>query len=89
MPNVKSQNKSNKPVAKKRNSLSKVQVRSLTVSHLTCERKRLTFDTWQNRNKVAYLKLTGKWLEEAGFTISRKVNIIVRNNLLIIETVNE
>lgn len=85
MPNVKSQSQCNKPVAKKRKSLPKVQIRSLKVSYLSVEKERLSFDTWENRNKVPYLKLSGKWLEDAGFSISCKVDIIVDNNLLIIK----
>ena len=89
MSTTKGQKKSNKPVATNQEKLPSVQVRRLTVSHLSAERERITFDTWQNRHKVPYLKLSGVWLEEAGFTISSKVNVIVRNKLLIIENVNQ
>ncbi len=85
MLNTKSQKKSNEPIAKNQEEQPSVQVRRLTVSQLSAERERLTFDTWQNRRKVPYLKFSGVWLEKAGFTIASKVNVIVRNNLLIIE----
>lgn len=85
MPNSKSQFKSNKSVAKKQETIHTVQVRHLTVSYLSVERERLTFDTYQNRNRVPFLKLSGQWLEDAGFSIASKVSIIVRDNLLIVE----
>lgn len=85
----KGQNQSNESVATNQEELPNVQVRRMTVSYLSTEREWLTYDTWQNKRKVAYLKLSGRWLEEAGFTISSKVNVIVKNNLLIIENVSE
>ncbi len=87
MPNSKSQNQRNKPVAKNQEVLPAVYVRPMTVSYISAERERLTFETYQNRNKVPYLRLSGTWMHEAGFKISSKVNVIVKNNLLIIENI--
>lgn len=88
MLNQKEQKKSTEPVAKKR-PLPEVQVRELKISYLNVDRGRYLFDNLQKRNKVPYLKLSGLWLENAGFTISSKVHIIVKNNLLVIECVDD
>lgn len=36
---------------------------------------------------VPFLRISGRWLEEAGFPIDCKVDVIVDNNLLIIKPV--
>lgn len=89
MPNTKSQKKSNKSVAKKKSVSIAVKIRKLTVSYKQVEKDRLTFGTWKNAKRVPYLKLSGQWMEDAGFAISNKVHVIVRNNLLIIENAQE
>ena len=48
--------------------------RQLTVSYL-----------YQLNCAVPFIRLCGKWLEEAGFSIEDKVNVTVRDNLLMIE----
>ena len=50
--------------------------RQLTVSYL-----------YQLNRAVPFIRLCGKWLKEAGFSVDDKVNVIVKNNLLVIEPV--
>ena len=50
--------------------------RQLTVSYLH-----------QLDSAVPFIRLCGKWLKEAGFSVDDKVNVIVKNNLLVIEPV--
>ena len=69
MPKTKSKKKGNKSVAKKKSVSIAVKVRKLTVSYQQVERERLTFGTWKNARRVPHLKLSGKWMEDAGFTI--------------------
>jgi len=38
---------------------------------------------------VPYLRLSGKWLQEAGFDIDSTVNVTVLDNLLIIRPIEE
>ena len=82
MPNVKNQSKRSEPVAKSRKTLpKKVPVRRLTVSSQS-----VTSQSSANGLKnIPFLRLTGVWLDEAGFRIDSKVDIIVDNNLLIIK----
>ena len=82
MPNIKSQSKRSKPVAKSQKTLpKKVPVRRLTVSSQS-----ITSQSSANGLKnIPFLRLTGVWLDEAGFRIDSKVDIIVDNNLLIIK----
>jgi hypothetical protein len=54
------------------------------IKYLCTEKAKFTFGTYENRNKVPFLNLSGKWLEDAGFHISCNVNIIVKDNLLVI-----
>jgi len=41
----------------------------------------------RNNNIVPYIRLSGKWLDEADFPIYGKVNVVVENNRLVIEPV--
>lgn len=89
MPNVKNQSRRNKSVAKNQKTLPKVQIRRLKVSSLSVEKERLSFPIIGKRKRVPFLKLSGKWLEDAGFSISSNVSIIVKDNLLIIKPIDE
>lgn len=90
MPNIRNQSKCyNKASAVNQKKLPTVQVRRLKVSCLSAKSEMLSYRTWQTRSKVPFLKLSGKWLEEAGFNISSTVSIIVKDNLLIIEPLPE
>ena len=37
--------------------------------------------------EVPFIRICGKWLEDAGFSVNNKVKVIVNDNLLILETV--
>ena len=37
--------------------------------------------------EVPFIRICGKWLEEAGFSVNNKVRVSVNDNLLILETV--
>jgi hypothetical protein len=37
--------------------------------------------------RVPFIRLCGKWLKDAGFSIEDKVNVTVKDNLLVIEPV--
>jgi len=50
--------------------------RQLTVSYLH-----------QFNGSVPFIRLCGKWLSDAGFSVDDKVNVTVKNNLLVIEPV--
>ena len=54
----------------------KPYARQLTVSYLN-----------QSGNSVPFIRLCGKWLEYAGFSIDNKVKITIEDNLLIVEPV--
>jgi len=56
-------------------------LRHLTVSSQAVQRKK----HWNGLRNIPFLKLTGVWLEEAGFPIDCKVGVVVENNLLIIK----
>lgn len=43
----------------------------------------------QNFRKVPVLKLSGDWLEDAGFYPSKIINVQVENDCLIINTIDE
>jgi len=51
--------------------------RQLTVSYL--------FDS--NNVNVPFIRLCGKWLKDAGFSVTDKVKVTVKDNLLVLETV--
>ena len=51
--------------------------RKLTVSYLS----------HSNRVHVPFIRLCGKWLESAGFTVNDKIRITVKDNLLILEPI--
>lgn len=62
-----------------------VHLRRLTVSSLSvCYRGRLVGSQVRN---YPFLRLTGRWLEEAGFPIRSEVEVVVENNLLVIKPV--
>ena len=48
--------------------------RRLTVTHLH-----------QCNSTVPFIRLCGKWLKDAGFSITDKVNVTVKDNLLVLE----
>ncbi len=83
MPNKKTS--SRKPlkakVVKNRSSKSAVHLRQLTVSSQTVP----SGSSNNGLKDIPFLRLTGVWLDEAGFRIDSKVDIIVDNNLLIIK----
>ena len=50
--------------------------------------RRLTISYVHHRNNIVpYIRLSGKWLDEADFPIYGKVNVMVENNRLVIEPV--
>ena len=51
--------------------------RQLTVSYL--------FDS--NNVNVPFIRLCGKWLKDAGFSVNDKIKVIVKDNLLVLEPV--
>lgn len=68
-------------VVKSRTGKSVVHIRHLTVSSqaVSCR------NSWNGLKNIPFLRLTGVWLDEVGFRIDSKVDIIVDNNLLIIK----
>lgn len=80
-------NKTNSPkpfkakVVKSRTGKSVVHLRRLKVSSqsVTCK------NSGNGLKDIPFLRLTGAWLNEVGFRIDSKVDIIVDNNLLIIK----
>ena len=58
-----------------------VHLRRLKVSSqsVTCKNAR------NGLKEIPFLRLTGVWLDEVGFRIDTKVDIIIHNNLLIIK----
>lgn len=61
--------------------LSYPHLRKLTVYSQAVVRKK----SWNGLINIPFLKLTGVWLEESGFPVNCKVDVIVDNNLLIIK----
>jgi len=51
--------------------------RQLTVSYLS----------HSNSVHVPFIRLCGKWLKDAGFSVTDKVNVTVKDNLLVLEPV--
>ena len=51
--------------------------RQLTVSYL--------FDS--NNVNVPFIRLSGKWLKDAGFSVKNKVHVTVKDNLLVLEAI--
>jgi hypothetical protein len=47
--------------------------RQLTVSYLS--------------HNVPFIRLCGKWLKDAGFSVNDKIKVIVKDNLLVLEPV--
>ena len=43
----------------------------------------------ENKKHVFFIRLCGRWLEDAGFSINDKIKITIKDNLLIIEPVKE
>lgn len=70
-------------VVKSTRGKSVVHLRRLKVSSqsVTCKNSR------NGLKDIPFLRLTGVWLDQAGFSIDTKVDIIVDNNLLIIKPV--
>lgn len=68
-------------VVKSRTGKSAVHLRRLKVSSqaVTCK------NSGNGLKEIPFLRLTGVWLDEIGFGIDTKVDIIVDNNLLIIK----
>ncbi|MCD7978094.1 MAG: SymE family type I addiction module toxin [Tannerellaceae bacterium] len=91
MPNIEKTNKKvyrglkvPKPRPKRpsvKQSLSYPHVRKLTVSSQAVARVK----SWNGLRSIPFLKLTGIWLEEVGFPVDAKVDVIVDNNLLVIK----
>lgn len=80
MPNI-----SKKPLKAKvvegRNSNSTIHLRRLTVSSQTvCSESSIN-----GLKEIPFIRLTGVWLHNAGFSIDSKVDVIVDDNLLIIK----
>jgi len=50
--------------------------RQLTVSYLH-----------QLNGSVPFIRLCGKWLKDAGFSVDDKINVTVKDNLLVLEPV--
>lgn len=70
-------------LVKSRTGKSVVHLRRLKVSSqsVTCK------NSGNGLKNIPFLRLTGIWLDEVGFGIDTKVDIIVDNNLLIIKPV--
>jgi len=49
--------------------------------------RQLTVSYQSGKSDVPFIRLCGKWLEDAGFSVDDKVKIIVKDNLLILEPV--
>ena len=71
----------NTKVEKSQTGKSVVHVRRLKVSSqsVACRNSR------NGLKNIPFLRLTGVWLNEVGFQVDSKVDIIVDNNLLIIK----
>ena len=57
--------------------IPKPHIRQLTVSYMY----------QSGKFSVPFIRLCGKWLEDAGFAVDNKVKITVKDNLLIVEAV--
>ena len=57
--------------------IQKPYARQLTVSYMY----------QSGKYEVPFIRICGKWLEDAGFSVNNKVRVIVEDNLLILETV--
>ena len=57
--------------------IQKPYARQLTVSYMY----------QSGKFEVPFIRICGKWLEDAGFSVNNKVRVIVEDNLLILETV--
>jgi len=68
-------------IVKSKTGKSAVHLRRLKVSSqsVTCR------NSGNGLKYIPFLRLTGVWLDEVGFRIDTKVDIIVDNNLLIIK----
>jgi len=64
----------------KRKKRSIQRLRQLTVSSQAVAR----VNSWNGLKNIPFLKLTGVWLEEVGFPIDCKVDVIVKKKRLII-----
>lgn len=80
MPNI-----SRKPlkakVVKGRNSKSTVHLRRLTVTSQSVS----SVSSNNGLKAIPFIRLTGVWLDNAGFSIDSKVDVIVDDNLLILK----
>ncbi|MCC8133599.1 MAG: type I toxin-antitoxin system SymE family toxin [Tannerellaceae bacterium] len=81
-------NKVRKPLKAKiiasENSQSVAQMGSLTISSLVIPKTQ----PYLKDRCIPFIRLTRRWLKEAGFKIDSRVDIIVNNQLLIIKPVN-
>jgi len=66
---------------KSKSNVSAIQVRHLKVSSQAVPRE----NSFNGIRNIPFLRLTGVWLENAGFPVDSKVDIIVGNNLLVIK----
>ena len=57
--------------------IQKPYARQLTVSYMY----------QSGKFEVPFIRICGKWLKDAGFSVDDKVRVIVEDNLLILETV--
>ncbi|MCC8198231.1 MAG: type I toxin-antitoxin system SymE family toxin [Tannerellaceae bacterium] len=87
---AKEQKRSSKPIKAKNiasdNLHSAIHRRILTVSSRYRPSESQMYYKGPGTN-VPFLRISGRWLEEAGFPIDCKVDVIVDNNLLIIKPV--
>ena len=61
----------------KRIQIQKPYARQLSVSYMY----------QSGKFEVPFIRLCGKWLEDAGFSVDNKVRVTVKDNLLILEAV--
>lgn len=66
---------------------AKIMISKSRVIKMHSEYRKKKYD--QNFRKVPVLKLSGDWLEDAGFNPSKIINVQVENDCLIINTIDE
>ena len=66
---------------------AKIMISKSRVIKMHSEYRKKKYD--QNFRKVPVLKLSGDWLEDAGFYPSKIINVQVENDCLIINTIDE
>jgi hypothetical protein len=61
--------------------MKKIQIEKPYARQLT-----VSYTHQSGKFRVSFIRLCGKWLEDAGFSVNSKVKVTVKDNLLILET---